>query len=62
MIVASREPEIKSDQQPKRPVKKRYPAPPCPKCDSDNTYVASSPTGFQKCRCDNCGNFWTKTR
>lgn len=52
------------DQRERRTVKKRYPAPPCPKCDSDNTMVYSSPELFQRCKCleKECGHTWKVRR
>ncbi len=42
----------------KRPRRRKRISGPCPKCESPNTIVTSSPALFRRHKCNKCGNPW----
>lgn len=46
----------------RRAIKKRYPAPACPECNSDDTEVTHSEEKLRRFHCVACKHRWKKER
>lgn len=46
----------------RQPVKKRPPAPPCPKCQGNDTRVTNTLREIRRYRCSGCGHNWAGVR
>ncbi len=55
-------PPMATNDKKSRRIRKRYPAPLCPECGSDETEVTHTEAGLRRFRCDECKHRWKKER
>ena len=55
-------PPMATEREEKKPPLKRYPAPPCPRCQSDNTIVRKTYLVIRRYRCLACDHRWAGVR